>query len=225
MLDTYRGSSLRSLSPIEEQVQSIFTNFAFKKFQEEFERAIQYKICEEKHVEFTVKYYKEQHSQKHKVFWDGDVVGCSCKHFEFWGILCRHVLTIFLHKDCFQIPTRYLPLRWCRDEFQRPVEVNVMLSEVGHKGKGPYIENVENAVEFISNPPRSITKGRPKTKRSKGGIELSRKARSCSFCNRSGHNVTTCPDKEGYVPSSTIKKRKNEAQAQQTLNPILYLKS
>ncbi|RHN54052.1 putative transcription factor interactor and regulator CCHC(Zn) family [Medicago truncatula] len=88
-----------------------------------------------------------------------------------------------------------------------------MLSEVGRKGKGPYIENVENAVEFISNPPRSITKGRPKTKRSKGGIELSREARSCSFCNRSGHNVTTCPDKEGYVPSSTIKKRKNEAQA------------
>jgi len=86
-----------------------------------------------------------------------------------------------------------------------------MLSEVRHKGKGPYIENVENAVEFISNPPRSITKGRPKTKRSKGGIKLSRKARS-------GRNVTTCPDKEGFVPSSTIKKRKNEAQTQQNLN-------
>jgi hypothetical protein len=52
------------------------------------ERATQYKICEENHVEFTVKYYKEQHSQKHKVLWDGDVVSCSCKHFEFCGILC-----------------------------------------------------------------------------------------------------------------------------------------
>jgi hypothetical protein len=88
MLNTYRGSSLRSLSPLEEQVYNIFTTFAFKKFQEEFERATQYKICEENHVEFTVKCYKEQHSQKHKVLWDGDVVSCSCKHFEFCGILC-----------------------------------------------------------------------------------------------------------------------------------------
>ncbi|WJX28447.1 DnaJ sub C member 10 [Trifolium repens] len=70
------------------QVYNIFTTFAFKKFQEEFERATQYKICEENHVEFPVKCYKEQHSQKHKVLWDGDVVSCSCKHFEFCGILC-----------------------------------------------------------------------------------------------------------------------------------------
>ena len=109
------------------------------------------------------------------------------------------------------------------DEFQRPVEVNVMLSEVGHKGKGPYIENVENVVEFISNPPHSITKGRPKTKRSKGVMELSKKARSCTFCKRRGHNVTTCPDKESYVQPTITKKRKNEDQAQQNLNPVFFL--
>ncbi|XP_058772071.1 protein FAR1-RELATED SEQUENCE 11-like [Vicia villosa] len=221
MLDTYRGSLLRSLSPLEEKVHNIFTKFAFTKFQKEFERATQYKICEEKRVEFIVNYYNEKQSQKHKVLWDGDVVGCSCKHFEFWGILCSHILAIFLHKDCFQIPIRYLPLRWCQDEFQRPVEVN-MLSERGHKGKGP---SIENAVEFIKNPPCSITKGRPKTKRSKGGIKLSTKARSCTLCKRTGHNFTTCPDKEGYVQSSNTKKRKNESQAQQNLNPVFYLKS
>ena len=218
MLDTYRGSSLRSLSPLEEQVYNIFTKYAFKKFQEEFERATQYKICEENHVEFTVKYYKEQHSQKRKVLWDGDVVGCSCKHFEFRGILCRHVLTIFLHKDCFEIPISYLPLRWCRDEFQRPVEVNMMLSEGGP------IENVENAVDLIKNPPRSNTKGRPKTKRSKGGMELSKRARSCTFCKRRGHNVTTCSDKESFVQPTITKKRKNEDQAQQNLNPVFLSK-
>jgi hypothetical protein len=166
-----------------------------------------------------VKYYKEQHSQKHKVLWDGDVVSCSCKHFEFCGILCRHVLTIFLHKDCFEIPMSYLPLRWCRDEFQRPVEVNMMFSEER------LIENVENAVDLIKNPPKSNTKGRPKTKRSKGGKELSKRARSCTFCKKSGHNVTTCPEKESYVQPTITKKRKNEDQAQQNLNPVFYLKS
>ncbi|WJX12219.1 hypothetical protein P8452_02741 [Trifolium repens] len=219
MLNTYRGSSLRSLSPLEEQVYNIFTTFAFKKFQEEFERATQYKICEENHVEFTVKYYKEQHSQKHKVLCDGDVVSCSCKNFEFCGILCSHVLTIFLHKDCFEIPMSYLPLRWCRDEFQRPVEVNMMFSEGGP------IENVENAVDLIKNPPKSNTKGRPKKNRSKGGNESSKRARSCTFCKKSGHDVTTCPKKESYVQPSTTKKRKNEDQAQQNLNPVFYLKS
>ncbi|KEH25041.1 hypothetical protein MTR_6g014355 [Medicago truncatula] len=94
---TILGSSLRPLSPLKEKVYNIFTKYAFKKFQEEFERATQYKICEENHVE--VKYYNEQHSQKHKVLWDGDVVGFSSKHFEFWGIFRCHVLTIFLHKD------------------------------------------------------------------------------------------------------------------------------
>jgi len=93
-----------------------------------------------------VKDFKEQHSQKHKFFWDGDVVSCSCKYFEFRGILCRYVLTIFFHEDFFQISIRYLPLCWCCDEFQRPVEVNVMLSEVGHKGKGQSIDNEENIV-------------------------------------------------------------------------------
>ncbi|XP_074306595.1 protein FAR1-RELATED SEQUENCE 11-like [Silene latifolia] len=42
MLDTYRGSSLCTSSPLEEQVYKIFTAFSFKKFQEEFGRATQY---------------------------------------------------------------------------------------------------------------------------------------------------------------------------------------
>ena len=40
---------------------------------------------------------------------------CSFKNFEFGGILCHHVLSVFLHKDCYQIPSLYLPPRWCRE--------------------------------------------------------------------------------------------------------------
>ncbi|XP_074293392.1 protein FAR1-RELATED SEQUENCE 11-like [Silene latifolia] len=39
MLDTYKGSTLCTLSPLEEQLYKVFTTFSFKKFQEEFERA------------------------------------------------------------------------------------------------------------------------------------------------------------------------------------------
>nr|GFB26122.1 protein FAR1-related sequence 11-like [Tanacetum cinerariifolium] len=48
MLMKYRGSCLRSLSPLEEQGRQFFTPFAFKKFQEEFGKAIQYFVKEEK---------------------------------------------------------------------------------------------------------------------------------------------------------------------------------
>ncbi|KAK9677201.1 hypothetical protein RND81_11G127500 [Saponaria officinalis] len=63
MLDTYRGSCLRSLSPLEEQVHKMFTAFSFKKFQEEFERASQYRVCEENNSVFIVQHYKELHTQ------------------------------------------------------------------------------------------------------------------------------------------------------------------
>lgn len=100
-----------------------------------------------------------------------------------------------------------------------------MLNEGGSTGKGPSIDNVGyEVVDFIRNPPSTTTKGRPKIKRSKGGKELAKKARSCTFCQRSGHNVTTCLDKENHALSTITKKRKKEAQAQQNLNPIFYLK-
>jgi len=44
MLDTYRGSCLRTLSPLEEQAYKVLTKFSFKGFQEELGRASQYKV-------------------------------------------------------------------------------------------------------------------------------------------------------------------------------------
>ena len=90
MLEKYRGSSLRTLSPIEEQAHSVLTPYAFKIFQEEFGRATQYSVLQENSIEFVLQYYQEKTSQKHLVLWDGEMTSCSCKNFEFWSILCRH---------------------------------------------------------------------------------------------------------------------------------------
>ena len=46
------------------------------------------------------------------VLWDGELATCSCKNFEFWGILCRHIPSIFFYKDCYKIPSKYLPSCW-----------------------------------------------------------------------------------------------------------------
>ena len=51
MLETFRGSSLRTLSPLEDQAHNVLTPYAFKKFQKEFERATQYSVHQENHID------------------------------------------------------------------------------------------------------------------------------------------------------------------------------
>ncbi|KAL6586299.1 hypothetical protein OROMI_001287 [Orobanche minor] len=231
MLVTYRGSSLRTLSPLEEQVHKLFTPFAFKKFQQEFERATQYTIREEDYMIYVVQHYKDlSTTQKHTVTWKEDAINCSCKLFEFWGILCRHILSVFLHKDYFEIPVRYLLVRWCRDEFHVKViarETTQRMLNCDDMGHGAI--NLDE-VDHIGNPPILKTKGRPKFKRQIGGKEASlKKVRVCSFCKESGHNITTCPQKENApentIPTSLAKKMKSSALISENLNPILLCKS
>ena len=133
MLKKYRGSSLRTLSPIDEQTHRVLTPYAFKIFQEEFGRATQYSMLQENGIEFVLQYYEEKTSQKHMVLWDSEMTSCSCKNFEFWDILYRHTLTVFIHKDCYQIPSLYLPPRWS--------------FETSLGGKEPIVLNDENLVD------------------------------------------------------------------------------
>ncbi|KAH7860111.1 hypothetical protein Vadar_009474 [Vaccinium darrowii] len=195
MLETYRGSCLRTLSPLEEQAHSILTPYAFKLFQEEFGRATQYSVLKEKGCEFVLQYYKDKSSQMHKVSWDGEMATCTCKHFEFWGILCRHV-RVFLHKDCYHIPPVFLSPRWCREAIFSEKEMPLL--------DHPNLTDMENEIEenhndendsdcFVNCPPISKTKGRPKQKRMKGGRELGKQTRTCGLCKRVGHYITTCP--------------------------------
>lgn len=37
---------------------------------------------------------------------------CSCHLFEFLGILCRHVLAIFIKKNVHSLPSQYILCRW-----------------------------------------------------------------------------------------------------------------
>ena len=85
------------MSSLEEQVHSVLTPYAFKKIQEEFGRATQYSVFQENSIEFVLQYYKYETSKKHMVFCDSEIATCSCMHFEFWGILCCHILSVFLH--------------------------------------------------------------------------------------------------------------------------------
>ena len=78
MLATLRHASLKTKSPLEEQASQAFTPFAFKKFQQEFERAGRYSVIHVDGDEFLIRYYDEGSSKNHRVFWDGTIIMCSC---------------------------------------------------------------------------------------------------------------------------------------------------
>ncbi|KAI8535853.1 hypothetical protein RHMOL_Rhmol10G0206800 [Rhododendron molle] len=72
MLEKYRGSALRTMSPMEEQARGVLTPFCFKKFQEEFGRATLYLLVGKNGHEFILKYHEETTTKKRIVFWDGE---------------------------------------------------------------------------------------------------------------------------------------------------------
>lgn len=43
------------------------------------------------------------------------IASCSCKMFEFEGVLCRHVLAVFKAKNVFMLPHHYILKRWTRN--------------------------------------------------------------------------------------------------------------
>jgi len=86
-----RPTSLKIKSPLEDEAFRVLTSFAFKKFQDELERASQYSLFHVEGHEFILRYY-ESDGRKHRLLWDGNITMCSSKSFELWGILCCHML-------------------------------------------------------------------------------------------------------------------------------------
>ncbi|OAY66486.1 Protein FAR1-RELATED SEQUENCE 7 [Ananas comosus] len=43
-----------------------------------------------------------------------DIVSCTCKLFEFYGLLCAHALKVMHHIEMYSIPFRYILKRWTK---------------------------------------------------------------------------------------------------------------
>ncbi|CAI8613371.1 unnamed protein product [Vicia faba] len=70
MLEKCKRLNMKLMSPLQEQAHSLLTCFDFQKFQEEFERSIQYPIHHENGNVLVLRYYKYANSRKYTVFWD-----------------------------------------------------------------------------------------------------------------------------------------------------------
>ncbi|KAJ1267451.1 hypothetical protein BS78_07G056900 [Paspalum vaginatum] len=115
---TFQMPVLSTASPVEKQGSSIFTSTVFGLFQGQFVSSFGYHA--ERLEDETVHKYRvtryEGDEEIHTVSFDPDqnVVNCSCCLFESSGILCRHVLRIFVIEGVRALPKAYILNRWTK---------------------------------------------------------------------------------------------------------------
>lgn len=104
---------LKTGSPIESHAATMLTPYAFNKLQDELVLAPQYASFLVDEGCFQVRHHTQMDGGC-KVFWVPcqEHMSCSCRLFEFSGILCRHILRVMSNNNCFHIPDQYVPARW-----------------------------------------------------------------------------------------------------------------
>ncbi|KAI4308515.1 hypothetical protein L6164_031578 [Bauhinia variegata] len=114
---------LKTCMPIEEHARSILTPYAFNVLQREIMLSMQYAMTELANGSYLVQHYKKMDTER-LVIWmsDNEQIHCSCKEFEHSGILCRHAIRLLVLKNYFQLPQKYLLLRWQRESSIAPID-------------------------------------------------------------------------------------------------------
>ncbi|XP_026385002.1 protein FAR1-RELATED SEQUENCE 1-like [Papaver somniferum] len=116
---------------MEKQMQGLYTLSKFKDFQNELTSKMYCELIkQEEDPPGTFKYVTrasvwiegidEQKIEKQfkfdVIFYSNDCdVSCSCRMFEFEGILCRHALNVLIRHGIKLIPDKYIKKRWRKD--------------------------------------------------------------------------------------------------------------
>ncbi|GMH13482.1 hypothetical protein Nepgr_015323 [Nepenthes gracilis] len=111
---------LRTPSPMEKQAADLYTRRVFMKFQEELVETLANpatKIEDSGSVTtYRVAKFGEDHRAHVVNFSSVEMkTTCSCRMFEYSGIICRHILAVFRAKNVLTLPTEYILKRWTRN--------------------------------------------------------------------------------------------------------------
>ncbi|XP_068484204.1 protein FAR1-RELATED SEQUENCE 2 isoform X2 [Phaseolus vulgaris] len=111
--------TLRSLSPFEKQLSTIYTDAIFRKFQLEILGIMSCHLQKEtegrENLTFLIDDFEKQ--KKFIVSWkEADLcVCCSCCLFQSKGFLCRHTMLVLQKSGITSIPSHYILKRWTKD--------------------------------------------------------------------------------------------------------------
>jgi hypothetical protein len=100
-------------SKLEEHAGCIYTRNIFGKFQDELAKINQFtkkKIKKDgpPYVYQVTNCYDARDMYIVNIDFDTKIAKCECQLYEFLGILCRHILTIFQAKGVIQIPSHFI---------------------------------------------------------------------------------------------------------------------
>lgn len=100
--------------PVERYARKFYTRKLFNLFQTELKEIFDLTV-EERGDLYIVKSYNGGRVRKVEFCSSDNTVKCSCKKFEFTGILCSHALRVFRNKNVVELPPQYFLTRWSRD--------------------------------------------------------------------------------------------------------------
>lgn len=108
---------LRTPSPMEKQAANLYTRKIFAKFQDELVETFVYTANRIDGDGATSTYRVAKFEDDHKAYTVtlniSDMrASCSCLMFEYSGILCRHILTVFTVTNVLTLPSHYILRRW-----------------------------------------------------------------------------------------------------------------
>ncbi|XP_073132774.1 protein FAR1-RELATED SEQUENCE 12-like isoform X2 [Henckelia pumila] len=111
---------LHTKDPIEEQCRSLYTVTMFKVFQKELLECYSY-VGIKINVEGSINRYLVQKcgngDERNTIAFNSSNlnISCSCRMFEFEGVLCRHALKVFQIMNIKELPSRYILHRWSKN--------------------------------------------------------------------------------------------------------------
>ena len=98
--------------------RDIYTGAVFTMFQDEFKKSLMV-LVDTFHQSGPVSTYKVHNcegSRQHKVTSLNGLITCSCKNFEFVGIMCSHILKVLNEmKIKLMIPEQFILKRWTKN--------------------------------------------------------------------------------------------------------------
>ncbi|KAJ1294331.1 hypothetical protein BS78_01G138600 [Paspalum vaginatum] len=120
----YSLPDIKTSSPIEKQGAELYTRSMFLKFQQELIDASLYTV-EMANEEGNVSIYrvtKSGGSEKPltvQLSSSGSSAACICRMFEYFGIVCRHILAVFGVRGVSALPSQYVLKRWTKNAMDR----------------------------------------------------------------------------------------------------------
>lgn len=111
---------LKTPSPMEKQAANLYTRRIFMKFQEELVETLANPATKIEDSGMITAYRVAKFGEElkaHTVRFNAFEMkaSCSCQMFEFSGIICRHILSVFRAKNVLTLPSEYLLKRWTRN--------------------------------------------------------------------------------------------------------------